>query len=79
MESIDNASTLDDEGGNALDADRCGPQHAVHRGSGAETVPEGKGRSAWQLSFAAYPDSWSFGFDRIRIEAATLFDALSSR
>jgi len=45
MESIDYAATLDDEGGTAPDADRCGPQYAAHRGSEAETLPEGRRRS----------------------------------
>ncbi len=55
MESVDHKATLDDEGGTALDADRCGPQHAAHRGSEAETFPAGQGRSAWLTVRRLFP------------------------
>jgi hypothetical protein len=45
MEIIDHAATADDEGRVASDAGRSGPQHAANRGSWAERLPKGRGRS----------------------------------
>ena len=53
MEIIDHAATTYDKGRVAPDAGRGGPQHAANRGSQAETLTRGRGRSvlAGRLAF----------------------------
>src|SRR5688572_25838966 len=71
MESICRAATTDDQGGTAGDADERGPQHAAWCRPKAETLPEGRERSALTGRRTIYPGqlrsirtSWPHKFHR---------------